>query len=328
MAKLPPILFIHYGPARYLRWTLDSARRENPDSRIILLGDESNRCSAKGLAEFFPFADFEGGEWVTLFDASFRVIQGERHRFTKLGGVETWLRFVFRRWFLIGEFLRREKIEAFWTFDSDTLILANLATRAERFASFQATCQCKGACLNGWVGSSELVHSYNIFTVGLFQDEAFLESQRERLKLHAGLAFNEMDAFSEFVGREGVHTFHAQKPMEHEIFDDALAFVEGFEPAPLQVLGRTSVKRLWADSGGRIFARQTDGSFVRLVTCNMSWMPDFLWQRLMSRQRPKCDNSNNSSTPEQLEEISLHEPLAASLLRKLSPCLSKLKLGC
>lgn len=325
MSNPPPILLIHYGPARYLRWALTSARRTNPTARIVLLGDECNRQSARGLAEFYPFENFAGGELVGRLDKSFRVIQGERHRFTKLGGMETWLRFVFRRWFLLGEFLTREGIDSFWTFDSDTLFLGNLTLRAERFHSFDATCQCKGACLNGWVGSSELVHRYNKFTLGLFQDDAYLKSQVLRLKVDAGLAFNEMDAFSEFVRREGIRTFHAQESVDSEAFDDALAFVKGFEPAPEKVLGRTEVKRLWVDSAGRIFARRDDRSFVRLLTCNMSWMPDFLWKRLMEY---RCSEDSVLPTPpvlSELTEFSYREPLIGKALHRFFTHLPKLK---
>jgi hypothetical protein len=86
--------------------------------------------------------------------------------------------------------------------------------------------------LNGWIGSRELVSRYTQAILDQFTDKAFLEAQRERLKLHAGLSFNEMDAFAEFRRRESVKTRHGEKPIDGEIFDDALAFSEGFEVAP------------------------------------------------------------------------------------------------
>jgi hypothetical protein len=321
----PPILFIHYGPALYLRWTLESARRHNPSCRIILLGDESNRHNTKGIAEFHAFEKFSHTELVREFDTSFQVIQGEHHRFTKLGGMETWLHFVFRRWFLIGEFIKLEGIDSFWTFDSDTLILADLMHRSKRFASFDATCQCKGACLNGWVGSAELVHNYNLFTVGLFKNNNYMKAQRQRLKQHSGLAFNEMDAFTDFVRQTGIRTFHAQNSINNEAFDDALAFVDKFEPAREKVLGRTPVKRLWNNKIGRIFAREKGGCFVRLLTCNMSWMPDFLWKRLMSCSRPRGKALTCAPVDDQLVEISFVESISHRLSVRPLTLLEQLK---
>ena len=318
MGVQPPIIFIHYGAADYLRRTLAAARRSNPGTRIVLLGDAGNRACARGLAEFHPYEDLGSGKLAREFDSVFRVIQGERHRFSKLGGVEVWLRFVFRRWFLIGEFLDREGIGPFWTFDSDTLILAELAPRAARFAGFEATCQCKGECLNGWIGSREIVSRYNHSTIGLFSDTAFLEKQRERLKIHVGLAFNEMDAFSEFRRREGVATCHAQIPIGGECFDDALAFVEGFEPSKNRILGRTEIKRLRGHPGGPLFAKTEGGETVRLLTCNMSWMPLFLWKTLYRHcLAPDTQGRFPSNLSGRLPEISLTRPWRDILWEKM-----------
>jgi hypothetical protein len=316
-----PILFIHYGPAAYLRSTLAVARRSNPGKRIFLLGDAKNKRSAHGVAEFIEF-DSLGGKGKELeFQRFFQVIQGDRHQFNKAKGVEFWLKFVFRRWFLIEAFLEREGIDSFWTFDSDTLVLANLNEREGHFLEFEATTQCKDQCLNGWVGSCRLVSRYTQSILEQFSDEAYLKAQRERLKVHAGLAFNEMDAFAEFRRRDSVKTWHGEKPINGEIFDDALAFTEGFDMAPQKVLGKTAVKKLWTD-GLHIYAKHLEsGKFVRLLTCNMSWMPDFMWRRVMAAAGGSGNGlrvSGGVGGPDEnlLKEISTSEPVLDRFLRK------------
>ena len=310
-----PIIFIHYGPANYLRWTLECARRTNPEKRVVLLGDQSNRKSARGHAEFVDFHDIGTGEKIAAFDRDFRVIQGERHRFTKLGGIETWLKFVFRRWFLIERFLARERIDSFWTFDSDTLLLASLASREARFSDVAATIQCRGECLNGWVGSADLVAGYTSCILDLFRDEKYLEAQRERLRTHAGLAFNEMDAFTEFRRRESIETWHGEVPICGEIFDDALAFNDGFEGASEKVLEKTAIKRLWTD-GESIFAKQKEsGQFVRMLTCNMSWMPDYMWRRIIGHK----------SNKNEFVELSVREPMGDRTLRQAKMAIFKMR---
>lgn len=153
---------------------------------------------------------------------------------------------------------------------------ADLSAREERFSNVAATAQCKNQCLNGWIGSRELVSRYARSILDQFSEKAFLEAQRERLKVHAGLSFNEMDFFAEFRSRESVKTWHGEKPIDSEIFDDALAFTEGFEVSPENVLGKTAIKRL-CSNGQSIYARHLEsGEFVRLLTCNMSWMPDYI----------------------------------------------------
>ncbi len=319
VSKGPPILFIHYGPANYLRWTLAVARRFNPDKQIVLLGEVSNSRSARGVAEFVDFESLSGTEKEQEFQLVFQVIQGERHRFNKTNGVEFWLKFVFRRWFLIEAFLKREGLDSFWTFDSDTLVLADLSAREERFSKVQATAQCKNQCLNGWIGSRELVSRYTQSILDQFSDEAFLEAQMERLKIHAGLSFNEMDAFAEFRSRQSVKTWHGEKPIDGKIFDDALAFSEGFEVAPENVLGKTAIKRLWSD-GQNIYARHLEsGEFVRLLTCNMSWMPDYMWRRIVALAT-SCSNGLRVAgcglRMAKLVEISTREPLIDRFFRK------------
>ena len=318
MRSEAPIIFIHYGPANYLQWALESARKTNPEKRVILLGDQSNRKYARGHAEFVDFNGLSGGEKTAAFDRVFRVIQGERHRFTKLGGMEAWLKFVFRRWFLIEEFLGREGIAAFWTFDSDTLLLAPLGPREATYSGIAATTQCRGECLNGWVGSAGLVAGYTSCMLDLFRDETFLDGQRERLLTQAGLAFNEMDAFGEFRRRREIPVRRASEIIDGEAFDDALAFVDDYDPAPVPILGKTTIKQLWSSPHGGIWGR-TSGNFVRLLSCNMSWMPDYLWKTILRSARVGRAEDLASPTPvRDLRPIDLREPHGARLRRGTS----------
>ena len=315
----PPLIFIHYGPADYLRRTLLCARDSNPAKRVVLLGDESNRRFVGSRVDFVPLAELAGSEKEKEFEKLFRPIQGERHRFNKANGVDFWLKFVFRRWFLIEAFLEREGLDSFWTFDSDTLVLCDLALQAQRFHGFEAMTQCNDQCLNGWVGSRKLVSRYTQSILDQFGDEEYLASQVERLKLNAGLAFNEMDAFAEFRRRECVRTIHGQVPVDEEIFDNALAFTEGFEIASQKVLGKTAIKRLWTD-GCNIYARHLPtGNFVRLLTCNMSWMPDFMWRRIRAAAKVgSCGSrvASGGSQTSKLKEISTKEPILDMVVRK------------
>jgi hypothetical protein len=118
-----------------------------------------------------------------------------------------------------------------------------------------------------------------------------------------------------------VKTWHGAKSINGEIFDDALAFTEGFEVAPQKVLGKTAIKKLWTD-GRNIYAKHlATGHFVRLLTCNMSWMPDFMWRRVMAAAggggngwrvaSDECGPDENK-----LKEISTGEPVLDRFLRK------------
>jgi hypothetical protein len=325
-----PILFIHYGPAAYLRWTLECARFSNPGKQIVFLGDATNKQFARGVADFMEFDSLTGTQKELEFQRVFQVIQGDRHRFNKANGVEFWLKFVFRRWFLIEAFLKREGLNALWTFDSDTLVLGNLCNREGRFSDFEATTQCKDQCLNGWVGSQRLVSRFTQSILDQFSDEAYLQAQRERLRVHAGLSFNEMDAFAEFRQRESVKTWHGEKPLDGEILDDALAFVKKFQVAPDKVLGKTKVKRLWTDGGSIFVRRAVSEEVVKLLTCNMSWMPHYMGRRIMAAATSGGNGfrvSGCGSRMSGLVEISTKEPVMDRLFRKTKMLVWKVRRG-
>jgi hypothetical protein len=310
MTRAAPIVFIHYGASDYLARTLRCAVRANPDKEVFLLGDQDNRHFGSDCTVFIDCADLVS-EDAARFDAVFEPIEGARHKFGKPGGTEKWLKFVFRRWFFIAEFLRRKHIDWFWTFDSDTLVLAPLSPREKRFGAYQTTTQCRDGCLNGFVGSRELVKRYTKCILSLFSDPDYLQSQRERMKHQAGLAFNEMDAFCEFRRRENVRTFHAAQPLDGEFFDDALAYDVNFEASPAKISGHIQVKRLWSSPDGALYARHLEtGGFVRMITCNLSWLPDYVGKIIAHFcLTPEQDAKVKPPIESELREVDLSQPL-------------------
>jgi len=324
-----PLIFVHYGPSSYLRHALRSACRSNPKKTVFLLGDESNRRYVPRGASYVPLSALYDSPLRREFASVFRVIQGKRHRFTKTGGVEKWLTFVFERWFLVAEFARRRQIDSFWIFDSDTLVLAPLAGREQRFSGFEATTQCGDCCLNGFIASRALVDRYLACMTALFREPDFLAAQRARLEKHAGLAFNEMDAFCEFRKRQEVATTHAAVPRDGEFFDDALAYDPKFEESPRKVAGHIRVKRIWRSPDGALYARHLQsGKLVRMVTCNLSWLPDYVWRRLSpSVLTPEQDADISPPNPGELRELDLSPSLADKVASALRVKLFELRRG-
>ncbi len=276
-----PIIFIHYGDASYLRHTIQAARASNPDKRIIFLGDESNRHLAQLGAEHYLFNDFNTGPEIERFSRVFQLIKGENHTYRKLHGADHWTRFVFLRWFLILNFLRRENIGAFWTFDSDTLILAPLAPREARFAAYDCTEQCVAQCMNGFVSGPGVVSAYVEKINELFERPDYLEAQRAALRKTPGLAFTEMNAYVTFREEAGLQTISLAKPIDGEAFDDALCFTDRYEKHPEKIKDRHVIKNLQLDPAAGVFVRELpSGDLVRLLTLNLSWMPDYIYERL------------------------------------------------
>lgn len=281
MSSHAPILFIHYGNASYLRHTIQAARTSNPEKRLILLGDESNRHLAHLGVEHYLFNDFNNGPEIERFNRVFQLIKGENHTYRKLHGADHWTHFVFLRWFLILNFLRLEKIDRFWTFDSDTLILAPLAPRESRFASYDCTEQCVAQCMNGFISKQDIVRAYVEKINDLFERPDYLKEQRDALLKAPGLAFTEMNAYVTFREEEYLKSIHLAKVIDGEAFDDALCFTDGYEQHPQKVKDLRTIKNLLLDPDAGVFVKESpSGQIVRLLTLNLSWMPDYIYERL------------------------------------------------
>ena len=323
MSDSAPLIFIHYGPSAYLRQTLSAAKQSNPSKRVYFLGDVENRRFCPSGVEFAPLADFAQGQKIQDFRAVFRPIQGSKHKFNKHGGMERWLGFVFERWFIMENFVRSAGVQRFWTFDSDTMVAGDLAARESRFAGYVATQQCRGCCLNGLINSVSLLADYTVWMIGLFHDRKFLEMQQERLQQHEGLAFNEMDAWQHFRDENNIATCSLGEERDGEFFDDALAITDGYEVATEKVLGRTPVKKLVLDSRGAVFAlRAADRAPVRMVSLNLSWLPDFLYRRILPFCLPSGDFAFDTS---RCRELDVREPLGRAVAMRLRSALSGLR---
>jgi hypothetical protein len=305
-----PIVFVHYGRSAYLRQTLRAARRSNPGKKVFFLGDETNRYLCPRGVDFLPWCDFTRSRKLDKFRAVFRPIEGARHKFNKQGGTKRWLAFVFERWFVIENFLRQTGIKSFWVFDSDTMIAADLGIREPRFADYQATEQCRGNCLNGLVQDLSVVDRYTEWMIGLYEDEVFLEQQRQRLKVHDGLCFNEMDAWQHFRDANKVRAVPLNVVREGEFFDDALAITKHFEVAATKVYGRIPVKKTFLDSRGGAFAFPLGAPPARMVTLNLSWLPDFVFSRVARICQP---TGVLNFDPDFSDELNLRTPLATRL---------------
>lgn len=318
-----PILFIHYGYSGFLRTVLSCARRSNPGKAIYFLGDDTNRCVVPSGVHFRPITSYRNGALLEDFRKVFIPMAGQAHHFNKAGGVETWLRFVFERWFVILEFLQEEKVQSFWIFDSDTLIAGDLAIRESRFAALDATEQCVGGCLNGYVSSPQIVEAYCRKMTALFTRPGYLESHQERLKEHRGLAFNEMDAWQTHRDEEKIRTVALGRPSGGEAFDDALGITDGWRTAQAKVRGRIPVKHLARDSRGGFFGFPSNGADpVRLVTLNLSWLPDYVYRKLA----PGClPVSQLPYDPAFCRAVDFREPSADRVFRHSEELLWKMR---
>lgn len=218
-----PLIFIHKWNSDYLFYILTSARLYNPDKRIVLLGDELNSYLSRLGIEHVPYQRYDTGERLSLFDQHFECIAGSEWK-----GRE-WLHFVFRRWFLMYNFIEEQGIESFWTFDSDTIILTDLDKQEHKFADYDCTTQCNDHCMNGFIRSRQVVAGYLDKNIEIFQRKEFLEQERARISQEPKSHFNEMRTFDIYREESKLRCIRSASIIDGETFDEAICLPDDME---------------------------------------------------------------------------------------------------
>lgn len=108
-----PIFFVHKGNSPYLKYTLNQAKALNKNNRVILLGDNSNRCYSK--IEHHSISDYS--KFASNFEQNYIHMSYTPYAFELI---------CFLRWFIIYEFVDKQNIDgAFLCLDSDVMLYCN-----------------------------------------------------------------------------------------------------------------------------------------------------------------------------------------------------------
>ncbi len=261
-----PIIFIHYGDSAYLEYSLDLAKKKNPNKRVILLGDKTNKKYTKLDIEHFYFEDYFSGEEVEKFKKNYQFIAGDAKR------KSYWTNFVFKRWFCIYNFINKNNIEKFWTFDSDTLILTSLLQFEEKFHDIDCTTQCNGICMNGFVNNQDVVKGYVNKINELFTREDYLNKQKEEMKENPRWAFTEMRAFKTYEEESVIKTKRLSEIIDSSTFDECICQDNDMEMEKKENYDYKTNKLYFKN--GEIFEKNLkNGELIKLNTVNMSWVP-------------------------------------------------------
>lgn len=117
-----PIIFIHFGDSWYLKNILICAKKFNPNTSIILLGDNENKNIALGLDIEFKYYEDYGS------DNNFYNL---KNNYIHIGSAPKWAHykhhFNIMRWPRLYDFATKMQIKSCWYFDSDTLICRDLS---------------------------------------------------------------------------------------------------------------------------------------------------------------------------------------------------------
>lgn len=273
-----PIIFSHFGNSEYLPTVLKAAKHHNPDKEIIFLGDQTNAwLGSEFKITHVPFLAFANSAKVRKFRDVFRLVQGPEHNHLRHG--TNWVQFVFERWFYIGDLVEQNGIKRFWHFDSDNMILDQLSRFEDRFREFDLTEQCNGICINGFINNANIVHRYTDKIIEFFLRTEYLNDVQS--KIAPGSAVTEMWAYTIFKEEEQFSSARLNTVTKNESFDDCLCQDHGMEVQ--KWISGHKTKALFQGTNGSIYCREIQsGDYVRMVTLNLSWLPQFFFDMILS----------------------------------------------
>lgn len=121
-----PIVLIHHNDSEYLIYSLSQAKKWNPQSPIILLGDNNN--SHYDFVEHYNTLNYsdEAKEFAKIY----------RHYSPNNFSYEL---FCFQRWLVLKNFMTASKLEKCLYIDSDVLLYTNVTEDQKKFAKFAFT---------------------------------------------------------------------------------------------------------------------------------------------------------------------------------------------
>ena len=151
------ILFFHKSNSSYLPFTLSQVHELNPNSEVILLGDESNNCYS-----FLTHA---------LIDDYYESASEFEKLYTHRNLVAEWIvRLWFIRWFVFRDYVFNNNIEGdFICLDSDVLVYENLdKVRDNYFDGYDLTVRGRGGAGFQWFRNKEVLDNFCNFIMKQF----------------------------------------------------------------------------------------------------------------------------------------------------------------
>ena len=122
-----PIIFIHNQNSSYLPLSLWQARKSNPETEVILIGDSGN-AHFNYLVNHVDKSQYS--KRADEFAKKFVNFSTNSHEFELI---------CLQRWFILEEFMRQNNLEKCLYLDSDILLFGNVKSEIHRFRFFGMT---------------------------------------------------------------------------------------------------------------------------------------------------------------------------------------------
>jgi hypothetical protein len=149
--------------------------------------------------------------------------------------------------------------------------------------------------MNGFVTNRQVVEGYLNKINELFQRESFLEGQRTSFQSLPRYAFTEMGAYVVYRDESSFKHINLNSIIDGETFMESVCTLDEhralsadeYELYDNKFLGYDVKKVFTAEDGSIFMFHLPSQQFVRLVTINMSWVPDCLFDAILKHAKTK-----------------------------------------
>jgi hypothetical protein len=215
-----PIIFFHQGNSDFLKYSLRQAKFYNPDSDIYLLGNESNNKFPFIKHHLITDYNYDANQFAKIY----KHFSTNSYQFELL---------CFQRWFVIREFIEKNKIDKFLYLDSDILLYCNATEVFRLYDNYKFTiCETRSPHCS-YFTSARTLDELCRFINSLYEDESLLcRSEKEfNDRLSRGLQGGvcDMSAFYEFSKVNPGKVADLVSINDNSVFDDNFNLSQGYE---------------------------------------------------------------------------------------------------
>lgn len=245
-----PIVFIHNHNSHYLPLSLWQARKSNPGSEVILIGDSYSAHFGFMVRHEDKKNYFQG---ASEFAKRFKNFSTNPHDFELI---------CLQRWFILEEFMLINGLKKCLYLDSDILLYGNVSEDSPRFSSF-------GMTIAGISGHSNFVHHIDTlsdfcrFLMDSYKDEAAIqvleEKYREFRKKHAAGGISDMTFFMEYKEIHPDRILNIGFPLKKRLYDISMNHTEGVE-------SKNGIKVVRKAKNGNTYLQYNNGLIVQIQT--------------------------------------------------------------
>ncbi|MEG5027997.1 hypothetical protein QUB36_12315 [Microcoleus sp. AT8-B1] len=206
-----PIIVLHVGNSDYILYCLAQAKKTNPESPVIWLGD----CIDKHYS-FFDYENF--WDYANEFEEFNSYYQ---HR--SINGIK-WELFCFQRWFVLKKLMQSRNIHQCLHIDSDVLLYANVTEEQKNFANCDLNLSQMQSPHFTFINNLNVLESFCSFLLEMYKDPLIYQPIQEKFP-----NVSDMSAFNFFANRETFSICETSNITNNSKNDHNINLSEGFE---------------------------------------------------------------------------------------------------